>query len=280
MNSNAKKKFNWKAFISLYISFSFIIMIVSGVILYLAPAGRIAKWTHIYILGLEKDAWQAIHIIFTFLFIIASGFHIWYNWKPFVSYLRNKMQQKFSLRKELIASFLITMLLFVFTLLELPPFSSLIELGEDLTDSWSTEQTEPPAPHAESMTFDALAKTINKPVEGLLANLNQNNIIAQQDEIVRDVAEKYNLTPMELFKKMKTFKTTDSSSPYSGRGLGRKTMREICKTVQIDLENSLLLLKDNGINAGAEMTLKNIAGEYDMKPIDIMKIINPDKAGK
>lgn len=280
MNSNAKKKFNWKAFISLYISFSFIIMIVSGVILYLAPAGRIAKWTHIYILGLEKDAWQAIHIIFTFLFIIASGFHIWYNWKPFVSYLRNKMRQKFSLRKELIASFLITMLLFVFTLLELPPFSSVIELGEDLTDSWSTEQTEPPAPHAESMTFDALAKAINKPVEGLLANLNQNNIIAQQDEIVRDVAEKYNLTPMELFKKMKTFKTMDSSSPYSGRGLGRKTMREICKTVQIDLENSLLLLKENGINAGAEMTLKNIAGEYDMKPIDIMKIINPDKAGK
>ncbi len=190
------------------------------------------------------------------------------------------MQQKFSLRKELIASFLITILLFVFTLLELPPFSSLIELGEDLTDSWSSEQTEPPAPHAESMTFDALAKAINKPMEGLLANLNQNNIIAQQDEIVRDVAEKYNLTPMELFKKMKTFKTTDSSSPYSGRGLGRKTMREICKTVQIDLENSLLLLKKNGINAGAEMTLKNIAGEYDMKPIDIMKIINPDKAGK
>lgn len=280
MNSNAKKKFNWKAFISLYISFSFIIMIVSGIILYLAPAGRIAKWTHIYILGLEKDAWQAIHIIFTVLFIIASGFHIWYNWKPFVSYLRNKMQQKFSLRKELIASFLITILLFVFTLLELPPFSSVIELGEDLTDSWSTEQTEPPAPHAESMTFDALAKAINKPVEGLLANLNQNNIIAQQDEIVRDVAEKYNLTPMELFKKMETFKTTVSSSPYSGRGLGRKTMREICKTVQIDLENSLLLLKKNGINASAEMTLKNIAGEYDMKPIDIMKIINPDKAGK
>jgi hypothetical protein len=55
------------------------------------------------------------------------------------------------------------------------------------------------------------------PVEGLLANLNKNNIIAQQDKIVQD---------------------------------------------------------------SAEMTLKNIADEYDMKPIDIMKIINPDKTGK
>lgn len=43
----------------------------------------------------------------------------------------------------------------------------------------------------------------------MLANLNDNNIVAQRDEVVKDVAEKYNLTPMKLFKKMKTVKTTE-----------------------------------------------------------------------
>jgi hypothetical protein len=40
------------------------------------------------------------------------------------------------------------------------------------------------------------------------------------------------------------------------------------------------LLKENGINVNAEMTLKGIAGEYDKNPIDIMEIINPYKSGK
>ena len=90
-------------------------MIISGVFLYLAPAGRIAKWTHIYILGFEKETWQAIHTIFTYIFIIAGGFHIFYNWKPLMSYLKDRVKRNFTLTKELSASFIITIAVFLFT---------------------------------------------------------------------------------------------------------------------------------------------------------------------
>lgn len=280
MNKAVKKKFNWRAFTSLYMTFSFIIMILSGIILYIAPAGRIAHWTHIYILGLEKDAWQAIHTIFTFLFILAGGFHIWYNWKPFVFYLRTRMQQKITLRKELFISSFTVIFLIVFTLLEIPPFSSVIELGETITDSWATEASEPPVPHAESMTFAELAKITNTALPDLIDNLKRNGIIVQQDETVQNAADRYKLSPSQLFVKMKAAKISPSTSPYAGGGVGRKTLQEVCENVHVDLEIAVKRLKENGIKATSEMKIKDIARVCDINPVDIMKIINPNLSGE
>ena len=171
------------------------------------------------------------------------------------------------------------MFLLVATLANIPPFSTVIEFGETLTDSWATEQTEPPVPHAESMTFVELAAAIDKPVEGLMENLHNSGISANKNEIVKDVATRNDLTPLEVFEKMKTVKTVSPSSPYAGRGLGRKSLREVCSTLQLDLEKSIALLQESGIQAEAEMTLKDIAEKYDKKPVDLMEIINPGSAG-
>ncbi len=279
MNAYRGKKFNWRAFVSLYMTLSFLIMIVSGFILYLAPAGRIAKWTHIYILGLEKEEWQAIHTIFTFLFVIAGGFHLWYNWKPLLSYLRRKLQNSFALRKELYVSSLFTILLFAFTLYNLPPFSTVMEWGEALTESWESEETEPPVPHAEAMTFSELAQTIDKPVEVLISSLKTHHINVEKDEIIKDAAERNDLSPMELFEKMNTVNNISAASPYAGRGLGRKSLQEVCQTLQLDMQESVHRLEQNGIKASPEMTLKDIAANYDMKPVDILNMINLQTTG-
>ena len=84
-----EKKFNRRAFISLYIVISFLIMTVSGLILFLAPPGRIANWTDLTIIGLTKSQWQTLHTVFTFLFVIAAAFHIYYNWRLINLFLIN-----------------------------------------------------------------------------------------------------------------------------------------------------------------------------------------------
>ena len=95
-----RKKFNWRAFNSLYIVYSFIILSLSGFVLFIAPPGRIAIWTNLTILGFTKHEWQAIHIIFTFLFIIAIVFHIYFNWKPILFYFRKKLDQKTKIKSD------------------------------------------------------------------------------------------------------------------------------------------------------------------------------------
>ncbi len=274
MTKSQNKKMNWRSFTSLYIVFSGFFILISGIILYIAPSGRVAKWTYLTILGLEKDEWQALHIIFTFLIIIASGFHLYYNWKPFISYLHTKTKEKFTLKKELVLSVLVTILVFFLVLGNVPPFSNVLDLGEYFTESWENDSTEPPVSHAESMSFAELSVTINIPVEEMLKNLKQNQVIATENEIIKDVADNNSLTPLEIFKKMNTVKKTSSSSSYYGSGLGKKSLLEVCKQLNIDIDIALQRLAITGIKANSEMILKDIAKKNDKNPIDIIEIIN------
>ncbi len=276
MAAYRKDRFSWRAFVSLYMTWAGIIMVVSGIILYLAPAGRIAKWTHIYILGLEKSDWQAIHTIFTFLTIIAGGFHLYYNWRPFVSYLKNKFKEKFSLRKEFFVTTALTVAIFAFTLMNVPPFSSVMDFGEYLKDTWETEENEPPVPHAEEMTLTELAKAVEQPVEQLVNRLQKQGIQVRPQDVVKEIGEKYNLTPQQVFEKMQmtnTGLTTTSTTSLAGRGYGRMKLREICLDLKIPLDLALTRLSEKGIEADGEIVLRDLSEKYDLMPIDVINII-------
>lgn len=273
MKNSKSKKFKWRAFVSLYISFSFIIIVISGIVLYLAPSGRIAHWTQIYILGLEKDSWQAIHTIFTYLFVIGGGLHIYYNWKPLMSYFKNKAKEKISIRKELLFSLILTIAIFAFTLKEIPPFSSVMELGETLKDSWSNEQTEPPVPHAESMSFVELAEVIELSAAGMINNLSKSGIIALENEIIENVAVQNNITPMELFEKMKAVLESSSVSKYANTGIGRKSLEEVCKMLNLDLTETMVYLKKSGYTVNKGETIKKIADNNSLEPRQVMEIL-------
>ncbi len=285
MAAYRKGKFSWRAFVSLFITWASLILIVSGIILYIAPAGRIAKWTHISILGLEKSQWQALHTIFSFIILIPGGYHLYYNWRPFVSYLRKKMNQMVSLRKELTSTVALTIILSALTIWNVPPFSTIMDLGEYFTESWESEQNEPPIPHAEELTIAELAKTINKPVDRLLSALRRNQIQATADMVVKEVAAKYGLTPSELYRKMQIEipENNGTKSEYGmpvWRGLGRFTLEQVCQKINIPVDTALARLAKNNIVANKKQLLKDVAEKYDRKPVDILEIIENKKGNE
>lgn len=275
MSALVPKKFNGRSFVSLYMTFSGIIVAVSGVILYIAPAGRIAKWTHISILGLEKDQWQSLHTIFTFILLIAAGFHIYYNWKPLVAYLRTRFQQKIIVRKEMWLASLVTLFIFALVLVNVPPFSSVMDLGEGIKDTWATAENEPPVPHAEEMTLAKLADAVKRSPEQLIASLAKNGISASAEDQVKALAEKQNITPLELYHLMK-LKEADGAveaPSYQGMGYGRMTLEEVCQKMGISPEDAIMRLQEAGVMAQKEGNLKSLASEYDKLPIDLVTIM-------
>lgn len=263
-----KKKFNWRGFTSLYITLSFLIMAVSGIILYFAPPGRVANWSYWRFLGLLKSQWQAIHTIFTFLFIIAAAFHLFFNWKPFIAYLKTKFESSIRLRKELLVSSIVVVLIFTMTIYESVPFKNVMDFGETLKDSWSTEKTEPPVPHAENQKIFEFAKTINLPVEELKNTLiSQGITIANDDLTIKEVAKLNNISPNEIYNKVKT---NNQNQPLGeGKGYGRKTLAEICIQNNISIDKALSNLKSHGIQAEQNQKLKEIATRYNLLPIDV-----------
>ena len=131
------KKFNWRAFISFGLTYAFFIILVSGIMLYMSPPGRYAHWVNWKILGFTKEGWQAIHTIFSYTFVILSVFHLFtVNWKVFLSYLKSKAKTGLNRKREFFISTALVLLFFFGVIFSVPPFKSVMDFGEYLTESW------------------------------------------------------------------------------------------------------------------------------------------------
>ena len=81
---------SFRRFISLTISFSFLVMSYTGIILFLAPKGRVANWNNWELLGLDKTHYTHLHVTFMVLFLFGMIFHIYFNWSSLINYLKSK----------------------------------------------------------------------------------------------------------------------------------------------------------------------------------------------
>jgi hypothetical protein len=73
---------------------------VTGIVLFVTPPGRVAHWPGWRLPGLGKDRWSAPHIWFALLFLIASGFHTWLNWRTLLGYFTSRLTHQFPPRRE------------------------------------------------------------------------------------------------------------------------------------------------------------------------------------
>jgi hypothetical protein len=248
-------------------------MLISGIILFSAPPGRIANWSYWAILGLTKKQWQSIHIIFTFLFVIAGSFHIYFNWKPLMHYLKAKKQSAKNIKVELLLAIFVGILIFNLTLFGIPPFSSITDFGDYLTESWENETNTPPISHAERLTLYEISNSVNIPINKIIQKLKESNIEFSNELTLAQIADKNNYTPNELFLIINKSSQNIHSSNPEGKGYGRKTIEDVCNELNIDIEEGLLRLSNKSIKAISSSKIKDIANNNDLLPIDIYNII-------
>ena len=70
-------KFHFRGFVSLFLMLAFLVLSVSGVVLYVTPRGRVANWTGWTMLSLEKQTWQSVHVGIALLFLVGAVLHLW-----------------------------------------------------------------------------------------------------------------------------------------------------------------------------------------------------------
>lgn len=268
-----KQAFSWRSFISFGLFFSFIIIFLTGIVLYLAPAGRIAHWVNWKLFFLKKEEWQAIHTIFSYLFAILSIFHLFsINWKVFLTYLKAKARKGLNKKKELLISTALTVLIFTATIFSIPPFSSVMEFGDYLTESWENQNNAPPIPHAELLSLNELSQKLDSlTIEKISNRLNKNKIkFDNPNQTLTEIGEINNIPPLKIY----TIITAQTSlTGMAGSGMGQKTLEEYAKEYNKDIEKILEILKTNNINATKNQTLKDIASENDMAAKDIYQLI-------
>ena len=273
--------FRFRPFVSLLTGFSFLMIVMTGAVLYITPPGRVANWTNWQFWGLSKHQWIDLHICFSALFLIVSIIHIWLNGKSLLRYLVSKTAAAKRLRWEWVASLMICGIVSWGALKPFVPFSSLLDLNNRIKFSWENQEVKAPVAHAELLSIAEVAKQADIEIETIIGNLQSHQIEADADDIFGDLAARHNLSPDALYEMAMNQPQTDSGERGGNRhgqgggsgGFGRMTLEEACADMNLDMAVVLETLKNAGLSASAEQTIRQIADENGIHPSEIRQLL-------
>ncbi len=263
---------------------SFLGLILTSVIMYIVPAGRVAYWVDWRLWGLTKEEWGALHINLGVLFLVSSVFHIYYNWGAIVTYIKSKMKSGKGARGiETWAALAITVLVCVMTLMAIPPASWVIHGSESIKDQAAIDYGEPPYGHAELSSLKMFADKMNLDLERSMAILGENGIEVQSpSETVGDIAMQAGVSPKVLYemlqkggaeKAQESVETVGTMPSEPPTGTGRLPLLTLCESYSIPLGEAAEVLKAAGYEANGKMTLMEIAQSKGGHPHEVYLVI-------
>ncbi|MDB4442037.1 DUF4405 domain-containing protein, partial [bacterium] len=228
-----------------------------------------------------KSDWGNIHINLGLLFLIALSVHIYYNWKPLISYLKNKAKQIKVFTPEFSLALAIT-LVFIFGAYNLvPPFGWVMSLNEHFKDAGAEKYGEPPYGHAELSSLKTFAKKMKLDLTMSMKLLEKaGSALEDSNMTLATIGRRYNIPPQMVYETIKpaeitTAKKSDSKGlPESPPpGTGKLTLADFCTQYQLNMKLVVRELKKQGIEASEELTLKKIAAKNKTSPSDIYERI-------
>ncbi len=260
-----------KKIISLTLALSFLIMSITGLMLYIVPKGKVAYWADWQMFGLTKTQYGDIHITSMILFLVVTIWHIYYNWKPLMSYLKNSAKQVTLFKKELLIALAVNTLFVVGTLMGIQPFQGVLDVNEGIKTYWENEYGSPPYGHAEESSLQAFSKRIGIPINKARTQLQEKDItITKNSQTLLEIAKQNGISPKVIYDIIKSKKSTSKTNISS---LGRKTLSDLAEMNVINLEKSLLFLKEKGINATPQSRIRKLANALETTPHELFNTL-------
>lgn len=256
---------------------SFVLEMLTSVILYIVPQGRVAYWSDWRLWGLSKTQWGSLHVNLGVLFLIAICLHIYYNWSPIVAYLKNKGAELRVFTKDFTVALLLTLIFSLGTYWELPPFSTIISIGNQIKEAAAKKYGEPPYGHAELSSLLTFSKKVELDLDASLTRLAAAKIrVTDPGQSIADIARMNNLNPKAVYQAMlppeqagqvKTLPTSPSA------GFGKRSLADICQEYNLDIKTVLQGFAAHKITAREAMSIKEIAAENNTSPMDIFELL-------
>jgi len=256
-----------------------LIELVTSVVLYILPAGRVAYWSDYQLFGLSKTEWGNIHITVGTLFVVMAGVHIYLNWRPITAYLKNKVKKITIFSKSFTIALLLSLYVTIGTLYSLPPMNVIIQLGEHLTESANEKYGEPPYGHAELSSLKMFCSRMNLDLVQAIALLKENDITMKgPEQPIGEMAKNNGLTPQELFSMIKKAEIVEVGEKGAfpenpSPGFGQKTIKDICQRYNLPLAKVLAGLQDAGFIAQGDDTVKTVSSSKGGNPMEVFEII-------
>ena len=135
-NAVRRNRFQWRAWVALMLFGGIVALAITGVVLFLAPSGRVSKMIEWRFLWLDKKQWVAAHTIFGLVFTVAAGLHLKYNWRSILAYLRGRAEAVRKMRREAVWATATLVLLTLASIYGWPPVPQIMYWGEQMDAVW------------------------------------------------------------------------------------------------------------------------------------------------
>jgi hypothetical protein len=274
-----------RSLVSFLVTWSFVVLTVTGLVLYIVPQGRVAYWIHWSLAGMEKEQWGWVHMMFGGVFIVSGVLHLYFNWKPFKAFLAARVSGHLRPKREVFIATALTVAIFAVSAADLPPASWIIDLNERIKASWVTSpELEPPFGHAETVSLAGLSRRMQFDLEHALAALRAAGLTLDgPSDTLETIARRNATTPMAVYAVIQRQQprpvvitpTTRAAleDQLAGTGLGRKTLAQVCETVGVDTQVALGRLAAAGIDGAPDATVKSVGEGHDLLPIDVVALM-------
>lgn len=202
-DNTMKNRFYWRSYVSFGLFLSFLVITISGIVLYVAPPGRIARWTSWQMFWLDRGQWEDLHTLFSYLFIIFGVFHLFlFNWKLFFSYIKSRLSSGINRKREMVLALITFLIVFVLTIVKTPPIYSVMDLGNSISATWAQKYGSPPVPHTEEMTLTEISRDLLGADPSEVASYLQSEgyTVKDANKLFENIARENGIASSELFR--------------------------------------------------------------------------------
>ena len=275
-----KEKFKFKIFTSFILTVAFLVVVVSGTILFISPPGRVANWTSWAIMGFGKHDWSALHIVFVTIFLVAGIFHLFYfNWKLFWSYIKQKTGGGLNYKREFFWAIGLSVIFLVGTAFKIPPVINIVYLNEYVTNSWEKKEERPPVARAEQLTLKEYTEIIKQPYAKVISVLQEKGYeTISKDQTLESLADNHGSSANEInILLKKEIGDISPSNNNTGSGYGKMEFKHLIKKLGLTYEEARQRLKIAGIiKLEDNQTLREIGMANATSGKEVLDILSRD----
>ena len=121
---------------SFLLLYSFFIMVLSGIMLFVSPFGRLSMMIQWEVFGLNKMDYQALHLIFMLVFVMAGVIHTYLNYKAMLNYWKNKSKKIIVFTKEFSIATAFVVGLFYLTISHVALTEKFVKMNKSFNEYW------------------------------------------------------------------------------------------------------------------------------------------------
>jgi hypothetical protein len=263
MAKETTRSFNKRAFISVLTGFSFVLMAVTGLVLFFAPSCRIARDTSWAVWGHSKELLAAVHVCFAFAFALTAVFHICLNWTAMKKYFKTRLSKAGAFRIEWVAALAICLAIYVGIVCGAWPFSSLIAWRETYKHGATTQ-----AGHGWRRGRTSAFGDPNCVERDSLAAEGQAAADQRSPQVVQGRSAE-----QPGHGSGRQGRWQGQLFDPSRRGIGQMTLAEFCRAEAMELDWAIARLRDQGLAARGTMTMREIADDAGVHPRALRDIL-------